>query len=676
MSLGLAADPPPSAPELSRFLMFPSRRIENTSSFRENVGGPWGYHVGNQNSLNLLSPPFLPLSLPQGARMRKALSLTATMALGLMAAVSAQTVQTLPQGYLAKNGTQATSWPWNNKISTGHRCMWIYDSSHFKSTGPVMIQKLRWRSNSRYTTWVGGTHKNVTINLSTSPLDFKNASSTYAKNHGKDKTAVFKGNVTVTGSTHKNGRWYVEISLKTPFLYDPSKGDLTIDYIRPAGTVSGTMVPVDTISDSRSTWTTKSNRIQTWNSSTSATGSVGPYTAIVEVTWLPAKGLYSNFAADKTSGPGPLTVQFTDKTFTSSKGGVKSWAWDFNGDNKIDSTVQNPKWTFPKTTWDATYDVALTTTDGVFPTSKKTEKAFITVDPSTALAVNYGAGSTSTPIPTPIVLPTYKRTFSSTLSVRGFHFIAPTTLVITGFKAPNTYSTKQTNQTVTCYVLAKAPSSGYSPKAADIRFHGTGKANAVLKATKAIVVLKGQWVAILGSTHGSAANSLFRNSFGAGRFKTTVLGKPITLNGLWTNSSTRTTKGFSKLYQTSGDLGRVFVHVAGNTMVPAMTTIGLPKLGSTPRLSIQGKIPGAQGGVLLLSGGRLPAPVKTAFGNLLNKLPFYLTVLIPSGTGQIPVPIPAQSSLTGIVLNYQTLIFDLKTSTYGMTNGTEWFLGK
>ena len=50
----------------------------------------------------------------------------------------------------------------------------------------------------------------------------------------------------------------------------------------------------------------------------------------------------AQFSADMTSGPGPLTVTFTDL----STGAPESWAWDFNNDAVIDSASQNPTYTF------------------------------------------------------------------------------------------------------------------------------------------------------------------------------------------------------------------------------------------------------------------------------------------------------------------------------------------
>ena len=62
------------------------------------------------------------------------------------------------------------------------------------------------------------------------------------------------------------------------------------------------------------------------------------------------------FTANVTSGVAPLVVKFTDQ----STGIIISWAWDFNGDGIIDSTLQNPEITFLDP---GTYPVNLTVTN-------------------------------------------------------------------------------------------------------------------------------------------------------------------------------------------------------------------------------------------------------------------------------------------------------------------------
>ncbi|WP_062397595.1 PKD domain-containing protein [Methanogenium cariaci] len=48
----------------------------------------------------------------------------------------------------------------------------------------------------------------------------------------------------------------------------------------------------------------------------------------------------------------PFTVDFTDM----STGEPTSWEWDFDGDGNIDSTEQNPSWTYTQA---GTYPVSL-----------------------------------------------------------------------------------------------------------------------------------------------------------------------------------------------------------------------------------------------------------------------------------------------------------------------------
>jgi len=64
----------------------------------------------------------------------------------------------------------------------------------------------------------------------------------------------------------------------------------------------------------------------------------------------------ANFTATPTSGSGPLTVTFTDK----STGGGLTYQWDFNNDGTVDSTSQNPSYTYNT---EGTYTVKLTITN-------------------------------------------------------------------------------------------------------------------------------------------------------------------------------------------------------------------------------------------------------------------------------------------------------------------------
>ncbi len=79
----------------------------------------------------------------------------------------------------------------------------------------------------------------------------------------------------------------------------------------------------------------------------------------------------TDFAANKTAGAAPLTVQFQDL----STGSPTSWAWDFQNDGVTDSTAQNPSFTY---TTGGNFAVKLTATNADGSTSE-TKTAFISV---------------------------------------------------------------------------------------------------------------------------------------------------------------------------------------------------------------------------------------------------------------------------------------------------------
>ena len=389
--------------------------------------------------------------------------------------------------------------------------------------------------------------------------------------------------------------------------------------------------------------------------------------------YTPAKGLFTGFDANPERGNSPLTVQFTDATYTSA-GPVTSWAWDFNGDNVIDSKVQNPKYTYTAKGWDQRFTVSLTTTDATHPASKLTKKDFITVNPSTATAIDYGNGSTNKPAPSPIGVSDYTYTYSAAAGVRGYFFVAPAQFIVNGFEAPNTFVPPETDQTITCVVVPQPPIAAFTPLASEVVFHATGKANTILRPTKPIIVPKGHFFGVLGACHAPTPASLLRNSYGNGEYWTTVNSHKIQIKRLWMNLDPRTNKGLGLMNPSAGAIGRVFVHVIGNTSVPSLTTIDLPKLGGAPKLDFNAQFSGAIGSMIIMGAGRLPA-VKTPFGNLLVRPPFYLTLFVPSAKGQLPIPIPNDPGLTGLTLNWQSVHFNVVNQLNGTSNGTEWFLG-
>jgi PKD repeat protein len=94
-----------------------------------------------------------------------------------------------------------------------------------------------------------------------------------------------------------------------------------------------------------------------------------------------------NFTASPTSGARPLTVQFTD----TSTGSPTSWAWDFDNNGTVDSTVQNPTYTYSSA---GVYSVRLTATNLAGPASR-TIANMITVTVGTCTVPNFAGTSTS-----------------------------------------------------------------------------------------------------------------------------------------------------------------------------------------------------------------------------------------------------------------------------------------
>ncbi len=85
-----------------------------------------------------------------------------------------------------------------------------------------------------------------------------------------------------------------------------------------------------------------------------------------------------DFSADVTAGESPLTVNFTPSV----SGGTEpyGYAWDFDNDDNVDSTDENPSYTYSTA---GTYSVKLTVTDGALATDIEEKVDYITsVEPT------------------------------------------------------------------------------------------------------------------------------------------------------------------------------------------------------------------------------------------------------------------------------------------------------
>jgi hypothetical protein len=322
----------------------------------------------------------------------------------LAASASAQLTVVVPAGMAAAEGNTSNAFPWG-RGGTGllHQC--VYDSTHFTSQGvtfPVLITGLRWRPNTSVAL-TASTYSTASVSLSTSPLDALATSTTLAANRGADFATVYSGPVSwaaqpaVVGPTP----FGISVPFTTPFLYDPNVGDLNIECDLPIQTYSGGTPQLDVHGAG-----SLASRIYI------STGYPGTgvgirdlnHGVVVEVTYTPASGLYAGFTANATGGATPLAVQFTDTSFSSAPAGVLAWAWDFDGDTVVDSTLQNPSHVY---TACGTYTVSLTVNDGVHPPSTFTRTNYIATDVVTPSFTYAPAGpglvqftDTSSPAPT------------------------------------------------------------------------------------------------------------------------------------------------------------------------------------------------------------------------------------------------------------------------------------
>jgi PKD repeat protein len=101
----------------------------------------------------------------------------------------------------------------------------------------------------------------------------------------------------------------------------------------------------------------------------------------------------ANFSATPTSGPESLTVSFTDTSI--SYDGITAWQWDFDNDDIVDSTEQNPTYVYGQ---DDVYSVTLKVYEGDGYNDSMTKIDYVTVADSEPIA-DFSATSTGGPEP-------------------------------------------------------------------------------------------------------------------------------------------------------------------------------------------------------------------------------------------------------------------------------------
>ncbi len=131
-----------------------------------------------------------------------------------------------------------------------------------------------------------------------------------------------------------------------------------------------------------------------------------PREANVRVHYAPATSDEADFTASEPTGASPHLVQFRDLS-TAASGAITGWAWDFEDDGTVDSTLQNPAFTYA-TCGDYSVRLTVTTAAGstsvVWPDLMSIDPLVADFDPSPntgpapTLNVQFTDQSTGTPL--------------------------------------------------------------------------------------------------------------------------------------------------------------------------------------------------------------------------------------------------------------------------------------
>lgn len=314
------------------------------------------------------------------------LVLAATAALSLP--LAAQSTITLPNGAATTEGNSNNVFPFGSTSTTipGLRVQHIYDSTNFTAQGvttAVLINRIRLRANATTSTWVGGTYATGSIAMSTCPVDQSAVLINFANQQGPDYTVCYSGPISFLPGTGAGttviGPTVIDVSFTSPFYYDPNLGDLCIDFdhLLGANFTPNSSTGTNRVALDVQTTNSLSSRCYASTTYPTATGTSQSYGLVVTLDYSSPTGLFAAFSPSATSGPSPLTVNFTDTSFSSAPTGVTSWAWDFENDGIIDSTLRNPSYTYNTC---GEFTVSLTVNDGVHAASTLTRTNLIRTD--------------------------------------------------------------------------------------------------------------------------------------------------------------------------------------------------------------------------------------------------------------------------------------------------------
>src|SRR5438876_2678287 len=120
--------------------------------------------------------------------------------------------------------------PFNN-VS---RYQQIYDASQFLPLhAPRLITQIAFRPDASQTTAINHAFTNIEFHLSTATIPVTGLNANFASNVGANDTVVYSGSLTFTSANSiawgTAKQFDLVVNLTTPFLYDPSAGNLLLE---------------------------------------------------------------------------------------------------------------------------------------------------------------------------------------------------------------------------------------------------------------------------------------------------------------------------------------------------------------------------------------------------------------------------------------------------------------
>jgi hypothetical protein len=142
-----------------------------------------------------------------------------------------------PNGQAAVEGNSNNGFPFNiaNFSLTSQRYQQVYNASDFSAFGGTarLITQIAFRPDAFFGGAFSSTLSSIQIDLSTTAASADSLSSTFANNVGGNDTTVFSGALSLssadTGPVGGPKDFDIVITLQTPFLYDPTAGNLLLD---------------------------------------------------------------------------------------------------------------------------------------------------------------------------------------------------------------------------------------------------------------------------------------------------------------------------------------------------------------------------------------------------------------------------------------------------------------